>query len=60
AVSAGLVRLTGSAPSHHHRLYAATVARRIPGVRAVKEELQVTSITETRGQAPPPATPRAR
>ena len=42
----GVARLAGSAPSQQHRLFAATAARSVPGVRAVKEEVQVTTVTE--------------
>jgi BON domain len=36
-VKNGVVRLTGAASSQQHRLFAATAARRVPGVRAVAE-----------------------
>lgn len=52
AVSNGVVRLTGTAPSYQHRLAAATTARRVAGVRAVEEALEVTSITK---EVAPPA-----
>jgi hyperosmotically inducible periplasmic protein len=56
AVSDGVVRLTGTAPSQQHRLFAATAARSVAGVRAVKEEMEVTSITEERApDTPAPA-----
>jgi hyperosmotically inducible protein len=42
----GVARLVGSAPSQQHRLFAATAARSVPGVRAVKEDIQVTTVTE--------------
>jgi hyperosmotically inducible protein len=53
----GVVRLSGSAPSEQHRLFAATVARAVPGVRAVEQDIRITSVTEAnshslRGAAP--------
>jgi osmotically-inducible protein OsmY len=41
-----VARLTGTVPSVDHRLSAATVARRVAGIRAVKEDLDVSAITE--------------
>ena len=55
AVRNGVVRLTGTVPSHQHRLSAAIVARRVPGTRAVEQDLQVTSITKA--EAPGPTAP---
>jgi osmotically-inducible protein OsmY len=52
AVRNGVVRLTGTVPSQQHRLAAAIAARRVPGMRAVGEDLQVTSITEAEAPAP--------
>jgi hyperosmotically inducible protein len=43
----GVVRLSGSAPSQQHRLYAATAARAVPGVRAVEQDIGITSVTES-------------
>jgi osmotically-inducible protein OsmY len=43
----GVVRLSGSAPSQQHRLFAATAARAVPGVRAVEQDIRLTSVTET-------------
>jgi hyperosmotically inducible periplasmic protein len=40
-VKNGVVRLTGSVPSNNLRLLAATTARKVQGVRSVREELQV-------------------
>ena len=44
----GVVRLSGSVPSQQHRLFAATAARAVPGVRAVEEEIRITAVTEVR------------
>jgi len=49
----GVARLSGSAPSQQHRLYAATAARAIPGVRAVEQDIRITSVTEPPASAPP-------
>ena len=46
AVRNGVARLSGTAPSQQHLLYAATAARSIPGVRAVDVDIRVTSVTE--------------
>lgn len=51
AVSNRVVRLTGTVPSQQHRLFAATSARQVPGVRAVHEDLTVTTLTEP-GETP--------
>jgi hyperosmotically inducible protein len=40
-VKAGVVHLTGSVPSGWERLHAATIARSLSGVRAVKDDLRV-------------------
>jgi len=40
-VKGGMVRLTGTVPSHFTKLEAATVSRSTPGVRAVSNELEV-------------------
>jgi len=40
----GIVRLTGTVPSESHRLLAVTTARRVRGVRAVEEGLEVRRI----------------
>jgi hyperosmotically inducible protein len=54
----GVVRLSGSAPSQQHRLFAATVARAVPGVRAVEQDIRISAVTErTVGR---PAVRRAR
>jgi hyperosmotically inducible periplasmic protein len=47
----GVVRLSGTVPSQQHRLFAATAARSVAGVRAVHEDTRVTTVTE-----PPRAT----
>jgi hyperosmotically inducible protein len=47
AVRNGLARLSGTVPSQQHRLFAAAAAREVPGVRAVTEDLRVSSITES-------------
>jgi len=44
-----LVRLSGTVPSQQHRLFAASAAREVQGVRAVTEDLRVSSITEATG-----------
>jgi osmotically-inducible protein OsmY len=49
----GVVRLSGTAPSQQHRLFAATAAHAVPGVRAVHEEIAVNTVTEE--QVPPPS-----
>jgi hyperosmotically inducible protein len=49
----GVVRLSGSAPSQQHRLYAATAARAVPGVRAVEQDIRITSVTESPASTPP-------
>jgi osmotically-inducible protein OsmY len=41
AVENGVVRLTGTVPSNDQRLRAAVAARTAPGVRAVRDDLQV-------------------
>ena len=46
------VRLSGTVPSQQHRLFAASAAREVPGIRAVAEDLRVSSITEQTGPAP--------
>jgi hypothetical protein len=46
AVRNGVVRLSGTAPSQQHRLFAATAAHAVPGVRAVEEDIQVTTVTQ--------------
>jgi hyperosmotically inducible protein len=46
-VKNGFARLSGTVPSQQHRVFAATAAREVPGVRAVTEDLRVSSITET-------------
>ena len=43
----GVVHLSGSAPSEQHRLFAATAARAVPGVRAVEQNIRITAVTET-------------
>jgi hyperosmotically inducible protein len=50
----GVVRLSGTVPSEQHRLFAATAARGVPGVRAVQQDVSVTRITEEPGAAPKP------
>ncbi len=50
-VKNGVVRLSGSVPSEQHRLFAATAARGVAGVRSVEQDVTVTRITED------PATP---
>ncbi|MGH7858391.1 MAG: BON domain-containing protein [Candidatus Binatia bacterium] len=45
-VENGVVRLTGTVPTAEHRLTAATVARRVPGVRAVEQELRIRTMVE--------------
>jgi hyperosmotically inducible periplasmic protein len=45
AVKNGVARLTGSVPSPHHRLLAATAAGEVPGVRAVIADLTVRKMT---------------
>jgi osmotically-inducible protein OsmY len=42
----GVVRLSGTVPSQQHRLFAATAARGVAGVRAVHEDTRVTTVTE--------------
>ncbi|HSD10955.1 MAG TPA: BON domain-containing protein [Candidatus Binatia bacterium] len=42
----GVVRLSGTVPSQQHRLFAATAARRVAGVRAVHVDTRVTTVTE--------------
>jgi hyperosmotically inducible periplasmic protein len=57
----GVARLVGTAPSQQHRLFAATAARSVPGIRAVKEDIQVTTVTEPpRPATSPPPTPTAK
>ena len=54
-----MARLSGTVPSQQHRLFAASAAREVPGIRAVVEDLRVSNITET-SDAPPakgPLTP---
>jgi hyperosmotically inducible protein len=46
-VKNGFARLSGTVPSQQHRVFAASAAREVPGVRAVAEDLRVTSLTET-------------
>jgi hyperosmotically inducible periplasmic protein len=46
AVRNGVARLSGTAPSQQHRLFAATAAHAVPGVRAVEEDIKVTTVTE--------------
>jgi osmotically-inducible protein OsmY len=48
----GVVRLSGSAPSQQHRLFAATAARAVPGVRAVEQDIRISAVTETTGRRP--------
>ena len=48
----GVVRLSGTAPSQQHRLFAATAAHAVPGVRAVQEEITVSTVTEDEAPAP--------
>jgi hyperosmotically inducible protein len=43
----GVVRLSGTVPSEQHRLFAATAARAVPGVRAVEQDIRITSVTES-------------
>jgi hyperosmotically inducible periplasmic protein len=47
----GVVRLSGTVPSQQHRLFAATAARSVAGVRAVHEDTRVTTVTEPAGAA---------
>jgi hyperosmotically inducible protein len=49
----GVVRLSGSAPSQQQRLYAATAARAVPGVRAVEQVIRITSVTESPASTTP-------
>ena len=42
----GVVRLSGTVPSEQHRMFAATAARGVLGVRAVEQQISVTRITE--------------
>jgi osmotically-inducible protein OsmY len=44
-VQHGVVRLTGTVPTGAQRLEAALVARAIPGVRAVQDDLRLTTAT---------------
>jgi osmotically-inducible protein OsmY len=46
-VKNGVVRLTGTAPSQQQRLFAATAARRVPGVRAVATDIRVATVTRS-------------
>lgn len=45
AVHNGVVRLTGTVPSGAQRLEAAVVARAVPGVRAVQDDLRLATAT---------------
>ena len=49
AVENGVVRLTGTAPTRHHRLVAATAAGEVAGVRAVIADLQIRRMTRAPG-----------
>jgi len=51
----GVARLAGTAPSQQHRLFAATAARSVPGIRAVREDIEVTSVTEPPRRSSPAA-----
>jgi osmotically-inducible protein OsmY len=54
-VKNGVVRLSGTVPSQQHRIFAASAAREVPGVRAVTEDLRISSITETAPEREAPA-----
>jgi hypothetical protein len=45
ALVLGVVRLTGTIPTGAQRLEAAVVARAIPGVRAVQDDLRLGTTT---------------
>jgi osmotically-inducible protein OsmY len=49
----GVVRLSGSAPSQQHRLFAAIAARAVSGVRAVEQDIRITSVTESPASTTP-------
>ena len=51
----GVVRLSGTAPSQQHRIFAATAAHAVPGVRAVEEDIKVSTVMQQ--EAPPAAHP---
>jgi osmotically-inducible protein OsmY len=55
----GIVRLSGTAPSQQHRLFAVTAAHAVPGVRAVEQDVVVTTVTE-QDMARPTPRPTAR
>jgi osmotically-inducible protein OsmY len=57
AVRNGVVRLSGSAPSQQHRLFAASAARAVPGVRAVEQDVRITAVTEAPPRSSSPAIP---
>jgi len=52
----GIVRLSGTAPSQHHRLFAAIAARGVPGVRAVEDNVGISTVIEE-PESMPPRTP---
>ena len=54
AVRNGIVRLSGTAPSQQHRLFAVTAAHAVPGVRAVEQDVAVTTVTEADQTMPQP------
>jgi len=54
AVRNGIVRLSGTAPSQQHRLFAITAAHAVPGVRAVEQDIAVTTVTEADQTMPQP------
>jgi len=60
AVKNGVVRLTGTAPSQQHRLHAATAARAVAGVRAVEQDIRVSTVTMTQPAPGPTASPTRR
>ncbi len=57
AVRNGVVRLSGTAPSQQHRLFAATAAHAVPGVRAVEENIKVTTVIQGKASSASAAHP---
>jgi osmotically-inducible protein OsmY len=56
----GIVTLTGQAPSLETSVRASETARRVSGVRAVRNELAIPAAASDRGPAPTAKTPPAR